>query len=464
LTIKTYQDFENATDVGSFIKSAVEELRSTARYAIAADANEYYAGRNPTTAKYQKFLRQVDGSLTPDLYSANYKTKSGFFRLEVMQIVQYVLGNGMTFTEDATKIALGQDVDIKIADAGKIALTDGVAFLFFNLDRVEVFGLADTPNRPGFCPLFDAYTNDLRAGVRYWYTMDGTKTKTLTAVLYTPEGYTEYVERSGNMEMTEAGQRPYIVTTTSTAAHGVETVTGKGYGTLPIVPLWGNDLHQSELVFVRETIDCYDFIKNGLANEIDDNPGLYWMLKNSGGMDDMDIAQFFDRLRTLKAAVVDSDDLSAERAEVPVEARRTMLEILERDFYRDAMLFNARDLSGGNKTATEITAAYQAQNIKCADFENNVSLAVSALLEKCLGIKDVPKFKWDQIANETERTNQVMTASSVLGTRLTLEKLPFLTPEEVQQRLDEIADEDMYRLTGYRAPENGGGEDGDLDN
>ena len=67
---------------------------------------------------------------------------------------------------------------------------------------------------------------------------------------------------------------------------GTETIEGGGnYASLPIIPMYANDLHQSEFVGIRESIDCYDFIKSGLANVIEDNSSVYWTLKNAGGMD-----------------------------------------------------------------------------------------------------------------------------------------------------------------------------------
>jgi SPP1 family phage portal protein len=362
----------------------------------------------------------------------------------------------MTFSTDEAKQKLGADIDVQAATAAKIAMVDSVSFLFFNLDHVEVFGLVDTPTRPGFVPLFDEFSGELMAGIRYWYSYTSASVRKLNAVLYTEDGYTAYRETGGGLEQQEE-TKPYIITETSTAAHGVETMSGRGYGTLPIVPMYANDTHQSELVFVREAIDCYDFEKNGLANDIDDNSHLFWILKNSGGMDDMDIAQFLDRMRTVHAAAVDNaDDVTPHEVNVPVEARRTILEILEKDIYRDAMLFNAQDLSAGNKTATEINAAYQAQDDKCADFENHISTAISTLYYKIFGVWEIPKFKWQKIANQTEMTNMVMTALPVIGTRLALEKLPWVTPEEVQQRLDEMDEEDMTRLLGYGGQPDGG--------
>lgn len=56
-------------------------------------------------------------------------------------------------------------------------------------------------------------------------------------------------------------------------------------------------------------------------------------------MDDPELAQFIQRMKSVKAAAVDDDSAAeAHTLDVPVEARKTMLEILRRDLYEDAQL------------------------------------------------------------------------------------------------------------------------------
>ena len=45
-----------------------------------------------------------------------------------------------------------------------------------------------------------------------------------------------------------------------------------------------------------------------------------------------------------------------------------------------------------------------------------------------------------------------MTAAAVLGEELTLKKLPFLTPEEVEDRLKDMGNQAMDRFTAPQNP------------
>ena len=448
--MRTYQNLaeiaENEGKRKRFVFDVIEEHKGSAAYKTASVAEKYYAKKNVTIMAFQKMLYSLSGHEVPDLWSANYKLRTHFFRRFVIQQVQYVLSNGVTFQKKDTKDKLGKNFDTQMQRAAKKAMVDKVSFLFWNLDHVEVFCFADTPTDPGFAPLYDADTGALRAGVRYWYPDENTT----RATLYEEDGYTEYAKEKDKITIV-AEKRSYKKTTISSKADGVSGERNENYSAFPIVPVYANDLHESEFEGHRETIDCYDYIKSGLANDIDDTSGFYWVLKNSGGMDDIDLAKFRERMHTVKVATMDDDSASAEAhtLEVPTAAREKMLELLEQDLYKDFQIVNVGELSATAKTATEIRAAYQPMDDKCGDFEYFLIDAIQSVLALA-GIDDEPSFKWNRIANQTEETNMVMTASPILGDELTLKKLPFLTPEEVEERLKDMGNEAMTRY-GYNS-------------
>ena len=450
---------ENETDVKKFVFDVIEEHKDSAAYKVASVAEKYYAKKNVTIMAFQKMLYNMHGQEVPDMWSANYKLRTHFFRRFVIQQVQYVLSNGVTFQKEDTKDKLGKTFDTQLQRAAKKAMIDRVSFLFWNLDHVEVFCFADTPTDPGFAPLYDEDTGALRAGVRYWHP-DENVTR---ATLYEEDGYSEYKKEKDQISVV-AEKRSYKKTTISSKADGVSGERNENYSAFPIIPVYANDLHESELEGHRESIDCYDYIKSGMANDIDDTSGFYWVLKNSGGMDDVDLAKFRERMHTVKVATMDDDNASAEAhtLDVPTEAREKMLELLEKDLYKDFQIVNVEALSATAKTATEIRAAYQPMDDKCGDFEYFLIDAIQSILALA-GIDDEPTFHYNRIANQTEETNMVISAAAYLGDELTLRKLPFLTPEEVDERLKDMGNENMnrYATEPTEPPTSGenGGED-----
>lgn len=462
--MKTYQDLLNAgqddRSKALFCREAVNEFKGSKEYDEAVAGEAYYNKHNLTIERFQKFLYTVTGRQIPDLISANYKLKTTFFRRFVQQQVQYVLGNGTILQNANNKDKLGKDFDFKLITAAKRAMAGGRAFGFWNVDHLEVFGFADTPAEPGFCPLYSEENSKLMAGVRFWHKKVGNDMLYMMT-LYEEDGYTEYRQKeNGEPEVVQA-KRAYKINRISTKADGILEEIGENYTSLPIVCLYANDSHESELVGHREAIDCYDLVKSGFANNIDDLDGLFWIVKNAGGMDDTDLARFIQRLKTTHTASVDGDDgvsATPHEANIPTEARKVMLDLLRSDLYEDFQSVDIKALSAAAKTTQEIKAAFQAMDNKCADFEYFIIDFVQKILELAQ-IDDEPSYVWNRMINQTEQTQMILSAANYLTDEMLIKKLPFLTPEEadevikgrkemeVSQFEDDNTDEDLQDST-----------------
>ena len=444
-----YQDLEKLGEDEKkrmdFVQSIVNKHKSSRLYKEAQDAEEYYANRNPTILKFQKLLRNAMGQLVPDIWSANYKLTHGIFRKFVLQQTQYVLSNGVSFQKEETKKTLGKSFDFELQHLTKKAMVDGVSFAFWNYDHLEVFSLVETATEPGFCPIDDGETGAMRAGVRHWMIGDGTESgrRTQRWTLYEPDGYTEYIQRHDEDMQILREKKPYTENVRTDGLGNVEISAGESYGGFPIIRMYANDLHQSELVGIRSSIDCYDFIKSGMANSIDDTSVFYWTLEGTGGMDDADLAEFVKRMKELKAVVLDrGTKAESHTLSIPVEANKLMLDYLKNDMYEDFMLLNPAQILSGNMTATAIRMAYQPQDDKCGDFEFYIRDFIGKLLA-LIGIDDEPSIRWNRIANQTEETQMVLMAAQYLDEETLLNKLPWLTPEEVRTVMERRSAEEL---------------------
>lgn len=440
--MKTYQDLKQATNKEAFILEAIREHRSSILYNIAVDAEEYDRQRNVTILARQKLLYDMRGVAKPDLYGANHKICSNFFNRFVNQETNYLLGNGVILENEANKEKLGKNFDSKIQKAGRSALVQGVSFIFWNLDHVESFKLTE------FVPLYDEETGVLMAGIRFWQV---DRDKPLRATLYEIDGYTDYIKkRKSNLEI-QNKKRPYKQIVKQSVIDGVEVEPGGNYYGFPIVPLWGNIHHQSELIGLRENIDAYDLIKSGFINELDDVSQVYWVLKDCGGMDDIDFAKFLDRVRATKVAgLPDGDDgavAEPHSIEIPSAAREAALERIKTDMYEDFQAFNVSTLMGGQKTATEINAAYTPLDLKTDGFEYCVLDCLYEIF-RLADIDDNPTFKRNKIQNQLEQTQMVLMAATYIDDETILNKLPWLTQEEVQEILKRKDAENLDRFNG----------------
>ena len=388
-----------------FILQAINEHKSSTMYQIAVDADMYYRHLNPTIMRAQKFVYDLMGRAHVDEWSANNKIPSRYYFYFITQAVQFLLGNGVSFADDKTKERLGKNFDNIVQKAATDALNGGVSFGFWNNDHLEQFSLTE------FVPLYDEENGALAAGVRFWQVASD---KPLRATLYEMDGYTEYIRRKDEDITTLQEKRPYIQIVAQSEASGTEILDGQNYPGFPIVPLF-NTNRQSELVGSRETIDAYDLMASALINNIDDANLIYWVIRNAGGMDDMDDAKFVQRLKTLHVAHLEGDEqVDEHQIDVPFQASEVALDRLRGQLFDDFMALDVKEISGGAATATQIKAAYEPLNAKTDLFEYQVTEFIDGILA-IVGIEDEPTYTRSLIVNQQEMIQNLVTSAEYLS-------------------------------------------------
>lgn len=405
--MKTYQDLlavgEDEKQRMDFIRQAINEHKSSPAYQYALDAELYAEGENPAINRYEKVIFDLKGKAHKDMFTANHKISSDFFGRAVKQEVNYLLSNGVSFHEPETKNRLGKNFDSKTKLAAKHALISGWSFGLFNFDHVDVFRLTE------FAPLYDEENGALMAGVRFWRIADD---KPLRCTLYELDGLTEYIQRPGEDMEVLRPKRPYKVTVRTSPADGSEIYDGENYPGFPVVPLKYGENGRSKLAGKKNTVDALDVCTSGMVNNVDEGSLIYWVLQNSGGMDDFDVLKFLDRVRTLHVVQPGSPEDEGSTAEphtieAPFEGTQTAIDMLTKRLYDDFMMFDSSAVSAGNQTATAIKASYAPLDLETDDFESNVTDFILGLLEVA-GIDDEPSYTRNQIVNKAEETQTIL--------------------------------------------------------
>jgi len=443
----TYQDLVALGDDEqarmAFVRRLINEHQSSEKYKTAKIADEYARHRNTTIMNYQKLLYTLSGNAVPDNWSANYKIPSNFFYRFVTQQNQYLLGNGVTWEDDTTKDKLGEDFDIKLQQAGQKALIGGVSFGFYNLDHVDVFSVLE------FAPLYDEENGALMAGARFWQ-ID--PQKPLRATLYEIDGYTDYIWHGSKGDILHE-KMPYVISVTYSEADKEPIYDGRNYPTFPIVPLYGNPYKQSEIIGIREQIDAYDLIKSGFANDLDDASQIYWVVQNAGGMDDIDLAQFVQRIRTVHgASLQEGQTIEAHTLEVPYSARESILNQLRKDLYCDYMALNVEELAGEAVTAKQIQASYEPVNNKTDQYEYCVLEFVKGILAVA-GIEDHPTFTRSVLVDKEEEITLLVSAGEFLHPEYVTRRILTLLgdADKADEMLEKMAADEIDR--GYNLTE-----------
>ena len=385
----------------AFIRSAIDEHRTSSEYGAAVDAALYYEGLNPTISRYEKIIYDMQGRAHRDMWTANHKLASKFFGMAVDQEVSYLLGNGVTFAKEYTKKKLGGDFDQQVMDAARAAKIAGVSFGLWDLTHMRVFDLTE------FVPLYDEENGALKAGIRFWQVAPD---RPLRATLYELDGFTEYFQsKNKNMEVLQ-GKRSYKLIVRKAEVGEAEIYDGGNYPGFPIVPLRNNKRHLSEITGKRNTIDALDLASSNMVNNVDEGNLIYWVLSNCGGMDDLDDAKFIERLKTTHVAHAEGDDgakVESRTVEAPFEGTNNTIDMLKKKLYEDFQCFDASAVSAGNQTATAIKACYVQLDLKTDKLENEVTRFIVEIL-RIAGIDDTPSYTRNQIINKTEETQALL--------------------------------------------------------
>lgn len=439
----TYQDFEKARASGgvpAFIGKLITEHTASSMVQTARTADEYDHQRNVTIREYAAIRYTAKGERYTDFTKQPSRIASNFFNILNTRRNTYSLGNGVTFTQEGVKEKLGMDFDSVLSRAGYLALIHGVSFVFWNFDRAHVFPLTE------FAPLWDETTGALRAGVRYWR-LD--KDKPIQAVLYEEDGFTRYSGKTAQKLEAQTEKRAYKQRERRAPADVRSEVVGEeNYGALPIVPLWGSRLRQSTLVGNRQAIDSYDLVYSGFADDLRDCAQIYWLIENYGGMSAEDIQQFIDRMTLTHAASADTQNggkITPYTQEVPYQSRAAYLNMMRTSIYEAFGVMDAASIAAGNKTATEINAAYQAMDDKADDYEYQIAECVRQILA-LQGIDDYPQFKRNRISNQYEQVQMVMLEAEYLDEETVLNKLPNVTPDEVEGIMQRKGEQERSRF------------------
>lgn len=457
----TYQDYLDVLDTGSetqliqFVLNAINSHKQSDEYQTAVLADEYFRHRNRTIVLYQKLLYTVSGKAVPDNFSANFKMASNYLFQFTVQLNQYLLGNGVSWGSSGTEKKLGKNFDTMLQKAGKEALVGGVSFGFMNFDHLEVYHIRE------YVPLYDEENGALCAGIRFW---QFAKNKPMRAILYDLDGYTGFMWKDG-LGSVYTPKQPYKVKVRTTAFDGSEILDGENYPTFPFVPLYGIN-KQSELVGRQEQIDCYDLIKSGFANTVDEASLIYWTISGAGGMkSDVDLVKFVERIKTVHAAALgDGQQAESHAVETPFQSREALLTRLRDDLYEDFMAMDYKNVASGSVVTAQIDAAFANIDLKADDFEYNVIDFLQGILA-VLGIEDDPTFTRNKIVNAQEQITTLLQAAQYLDSEYITRKILELLgdgdlADEILKRIDA---EDLERINlqpNEPAEEDAGDENG----
>ena len=338
--------------VEEILKSLIEEDEKCDVKARMAEGVDYY-GNEPDILEEDFRKYTVDGVDYTDTTKSNRHVTNNFQKLLVDQKASYIIGNPVVLeVKDKTKAekvrdemtdsineVLGENFEDTVNDWIVGASNKAWETVHCFIDTEGVFKYEIVPSEQ-IIPIYDTnHEKQINQVIRYYEVKVFNKQSKLAETRYAAEWWTAYdvtyylQNEKGDYEIDvnyDPNPAPHFLTYNTTDKNKRK---GLGWGKVPFILLYNNSKQTTDLEPIKRYIDAYDAVTSGFLNDIHDIQTAIWIIK---GYESTKLGEFMKNLITFKAIALDADehaDAKPERLEIPVEARKVMLEILDNKIY-----------------------------------------------------------------------------------------------------------------------------------
>lgn len=417
----------------------INEDNASRKKHFARTGERYFDGDHDIK-QFRLFYYNADGELVEDKARANVRIPHPFFRELVEQGTQYTLsGNGGFVLSDLPELQHELDARFNYNDDFLDELSDvvtdcqvkGFAYMYAMKDAADRlrFTCADSI---GVVEVEPRFADDGKAHVIYWYVdridKEGRMIKKIMD--WDDEQVVYYIQTDeGQIVLDESATvnpRPHVLY----KIDGDDNTYIDSLGFLPFFRLDNNKKQFSNLRIVKDLIDDYDMMASSLSNNLIDFDHPIYAVK---GFEGNNLDELQQNLKTKKMiGVGDNGGIEAVTIDVPYEARRTKLELDEKNIYRFGMGLNLSGLKDTSATTNiAIKAAYSLLDLRCKHLEQSLK----RFLRKIVGvvieeinqakktdyqIEDVYfEFKHEVMSNEQENAQNALTEAQRQQTEIT---------------------------------------------
>lgn len=124
-----------------------------------------------------------------------------------------------------------------------------------------------------------------------------------------------------------------------------------GWGEVPFIPFYNNNVHTDDLKNIKKLVDVYDKVYSGFINDLYDVQEIILVLSGYGCTE---LNGFLQDLKKYKTIKLDEDEgnagVSTLSIEIPIEARKTVLDITRRAIFEQGQGFDPQPESFGNQS------------------------------------------------------------------------------------------------------------------
>lgn len=370
------------------IRTLIDNDAASTKKRLAKIGVDYYEAKHDIRS-YRIFFINADGKLQEDETRSNVRISHPFFAELVDQEVQYMLSGKEGFVKsDIPELQAelneyfneNEDFLAELYDVLTGAVGKGFeyAYAYKNGEGKTCFQCADSL---GVVEVRATETDDKCEYIIYWYidTIGKNNQAIKRIEVWDSEKVWYYCQiDDGEIELDQNKE-------INPSPHRLYTNGGKlyydSYGYIPFFRLDNNKKQQSGLIPIKDIIDDYDLINVGLTNNIQDTNEALYVVKGFQG-DNLD--ELMTNIKAKKHIGVDENGgVEIKTVDIPYDARKTKMEIDEKNIFRFGFGVNTEALKDTSATTSvAIKSAYTLLDLKC----NKLEIRLKQFMRKLLRV------------------------------------------------------------------------------
>lgn len=373
------------------IKKHIDADAVSERKRYAKIGQQYYEGNHDIKNSIIFFI-DADGEMQVDKTKSNIKIAHPFLTELTDQGVQYIFsGEGRFFRSDDTALQAELDRRYNENDDFKAELMKALTgasvkgneymYAYKNAKGKTAYMCADSL---GVVEVRAKETQDGCDYIIYCYvdriTGDNRKIKRIQVWDKSQTFFYVQVE-NGKIEFDKSEKinpRPHTIYKQGET----EQIFYEDYGQIPFIRLDNNFQQTSDLMPIKDLIDDYDLLNCGLSNNIQDAAEALYVVRGFDG-DNLDELMLNIKAKKHVGVPDASAGVDVMTVTIPVEARKTKLEIDEQNIYRFGFGLNTHGLKDtAATTSIAIKSAYSLLDLKT----NKKEIMLKRFLRKLLEI------------------------------------------------------------------------------
>ena len=224
-------------------------------------------------------------------------------------------------------------------------------------------------------------------------------------------------------------------------------------GEIPFIEFANNLNKQGDLEKYATLIDMMDKVMSGFCNDMEDIQQVLYILE---GYEGTDLKEFKDNLKRYKTLSFDTEGggLKTIQIDIPVEARKVIVEILKKQIYESGQGLQADIDSIGNASGITLKFFYRKLELKAGLLETEFRGGFATLVKAILRFLNVENYKkinqtWtrNMISNDLENSQIAQASMGIIPKKIILANHPWI--DDVQLALDLLEEEEKGNIIGY---------------